>query len=468
MEIFDTIAPVDNRYFDPECAEYLSDAAFLKYKIKVELALIKTLWKRRLCTKAVYQEIEKACKQITPSEVAIEEERISHDVRAMVNCIKGKLSDKAKPYVHMFATSSDIVCTANALRFKEITNNVLFPALCNLESTLIDIAEKFAATPQIGRTHRQHAVPITFGFAIAQYVDRLGGLLEQLICLTNLPGKFSGACGAYNALSLSVDDPEEFEKELLLELGLHPARISTQITPPEEMISLLSHLRTITGVMANLARDIRGLQQTEVAEVSESFGANQVGSSTMPQKRNPISFERVESLWKIIFGRLETVYLDQISDFQRDLTNSASSRTYGEIFAYFVAMTNGLTKALANLSIDAEKMEYNLRIQGDLILAEPLYIILSSLGHPNAHEAIRVLAQEARDRKLPITMLIACNPDLEKYTDKMTEKQKGILKDPKHYTGVAKDKALKVAKYWHDALALFATYDLAPMKDIAN
>ena len=174
----------------------------------------------------------------------------------MVNCIKNKLSDKAKPYVHMFATSYDIVNTANQLRFKEVCNNVVIPELIKLESTLIDIVMKSAGTSQIGRTHGQHAVPITFGFAIAQYVDRLGGLLELLICLTNLPGKFSGACGAYNALSLVVDDPEKFEAEVLIELGLHPARISTQIVPPEETLKLFSHLRLITG-MANLADDMR-------------------------------------------------------------------------------------------------------------------------------------------------------------------------------------------------------------------
>ncbi|MBI3632947.1 MAG: adenylosuccinate lyase [Candidatus Vogelbacteria bacterium] len=331
MEIFDTIAPIDNRYFDPTCTEYLSDAAFLKYKIKVELALVKTLCKRGICTKAIYEEVEKACKQITTAEVAIEEERIGHDVRAMVNCTKAKVSDKAKPYIHMFATSYDIVNTANALRFKEICNKVVIPELIKLESTLIDIVTKSVSTAQIGRTHGQHAVPITFGFAIAQYVDRLGELLELMICLTNLPGKFSGACGAYNALSLVMDDPEQFETDVLIELGLHPARISTQIVPPEETIKLFSHLRLMSGVMANLADDMGGLQRTEIAEVSEVFRINQVGSSTMPQKRNPINFEKVKSLWKIIFSRIDTIYLDQISEHQRDLTNSASSRTYGEI-----------------------------------------------------------------------------------------------------------------------------------------
>src|SRR5690606_40151549 len=99
---------------------------------------------------------------------------------------------------------------------------------------ILALAEREAATPQIGRTHGQHAVPITFGFAIALYVERLGGRIEQLqAAREGLVGKLTGAVGAYNALSLLVEDPEELERRVLARLGLRPAPVASQILPPE-------------------------------------------------------------------------------------------------------------------------------------------------------------------------------------------------------------------------------------------
>src|SRR3989344_2549725 len=171
---FDSISPIDYRYFDEESAQYLSDRAYLKYKLAVEVALVKALAKRGLCLKEVVSEVEKACVQVTPEEVATEEEKVKHDIRSMVNVIRSKVSDAAKPYVHMTATSYDISDTANAARFRDVTEKVLIPALKELLKVLIALAEKEAETVQVGRTHGQHAVPITFGYAVAGYVSRLG------------------------------------------------------------------------------------------------------------------------------------------------------------------------------------------------------------------------------------------------------------------------------------------------------
>jgi adenylosuccinate lyase len=446
---FDSIAPVDYRYFDEEVAQYLSDSAYTHYKLQVELSLVKALAKRGICPPKALKEIEKACASVTPEEAYAEEEKTRHDIRALVNCIRAKVSDSAKPYVHMTATSYDIIDTANAARFRDVTLKVLVPALTELEKTLIGIAEREAETVQVGRTHGQHAVPITFGYAIAGYVSRVGQSILALEELAKgLRGKFSGAVGAYNASSLFFDDPEGFEKDVLAEMALEPVESATQVTQPEPMARLLAEVTIAAGIMANLSDDMRHLQRTEIGEIGEEFEKDQVGSSTMPQKRNPINFENAKSLWKIIVPRIVTVFMDQISEHQRDLTNSASGRTYGETIAYTVSMAKRLTKTMEKISVDKARLEANLALQKGMIAAEPLYILLASMGHPDAHEKVRSLTLEAQKAGKFLEDVAMADAEMMPYFSRMTDTQKGILKNPGSYTGVAGKKAKKIVTVW--------------------
>ena len=453
---FDSLSPVDYRYWDKEVAKYLSENGFTRYKLLVELVLVKVLHRRGICPAVVVQEVETACGQVTTTEVYEEERRIGHDIRALVNCIQRKVSDSSKPYVHMTATSYDIVDTANAARYKDVIKEVLLPCLVALEEVFIDIALREAETVQVGRTHGQHAVPITFGFAIAGYVSRFGGCIKLLGKLVeNLPGKFSGAVGAYNASLLFFDDPEDFEATVLAELGLKPAEHSTQIVPPEAFTRLLCEVTIIAGVLANLADDMRHLQRTEIGEVGEAFDAAQVGSSTMPQKRNPINLENAKSLSKIIASRMSMVFMDQISEHQRDLTNSASARTYGEVIAYVVSMAKRLTRTMQKLGVDRANLERNLAMQMGLVVAEPLYIILASLGHPDAHEKVRKLTLQAQREKRSLGEITLADTEIMPYIEKMTPHQRQILSDPSLYTGIAAQKARVIAHVWKERLRQF-------------
>jgi len=296
-DVYDSLSPVDYRYWDDEVAKYLSENGFTEYKLRTEIALVRVLARRGVCSQGVVEEVEKACEEITTEEIYKEEDRIKHDIRALVNCIQKRVSNEAKPYVHMTATSFDIIDTANAARYKDVVQKVLVPVLIELEKVLANKAHFYAGTVQIGRTHGQHAVPITFGFALAGYVSRLGNSIDCLSRLSNdLPGKFSGAVGAYNASSLFFDDPEKFEEEVLNELGLISAEYSTQIVPPDALARLLCEVVITSSILANLSDDMRNLQRSEIGEVGEEFDTSQVGSSTMPQKRNPINFENAKSL----------------------------------------------------------------------------------------------------------------------------------------------------------------------------
>src|SRR5690606_16187293 len=128
---------------------------------------------------------------------------------------------------------------------------------------LLDLTEEYAETPQVGRTHGQHGVPITFGFSVAQYVSRLGGSINAISDLSaSLAGKFSGATGSYNALSVFIDDPLKFEEAVLAKIDLKPSEASTQIAPPEYVIRLIDEMTIASGILANIGHDMRHLART--------------------------------------------------------------------------------------------------------------------------------------------------------------------------------------------------------------
>ncbi len=459
-EIFANLSPLDHRYYlsDPKLADqlsrYLSEGALIAYELEVELALVKVLARRGLCPDKAVSQVEAACGSITALEVYQEEEKTRHNIRALVNCLRRRVDDDVKPYIHLAATSMDILDTANSLRFKAASSQVIVPALLELEALLIQIARREKDTLQMGRTHGQHAVPITFGFAVAEYVSRLGERIKLVeSTAANLRGKFAGAVGAYNASSLFFDDPENFEAEVLAEGGLKPAGISTQIVEPEYMLDFIHALISTFGILANLADDFRHLQRSEIGEVGEYFARDQVGSSTMPHKRNPWNFEHVKSLWKEFTPRILTVYMDQISEHQRDLTNSASQRFLVEIAAGLVLATKRLAKVLGKLAVDRERMRENFNLSSQMVIAEPLYILLATAGHPDAHECVRKLTLQAQQEGRPLPELVAASGELAPYLAKFTARQRQALTSPELYLGQAVRKVETTCQRWEKYLA---------------
>ncbi len=461
IDIFDNINPLDFRYYtsDKELFEkiepYLSENAMIESMAKVEAALVRGLERKGFCSKKKVKEIEEACKKVTEEEVYQEEARIKHNVRALVNCIRKKVSDEAKPFVHFTTTSHDIICTADTLRFKAFALEMLIPQLSELVKTLIKLAEREKETLQIGRTHGQHAEPITFGFTIAEYVSRLGKRIKKTrIYAKNLKGKISGAVGAYNAQSLFLDDPIAFEREVLGQLDLKRGKHSTLIVEPEYVSDLVYASISTMGIIANLADDMRHLQRSEIAEVGEVFEADQVGSSTMPHKRNPINFENLKSMWKAYSPRMITMFMDQISEHQRDLTNSASSRYIPEILAALLIMAKRTDRIMKKLVVDSKNIRKNFDMNKEMIAAEPLYILLAAHNHPDAHEYVRKLTMESQRTGKQLYKLALKDKAIKEYTKKFTKKQIDILKNPSKYTGIASKKVDEVCRHWRKELKL--------------
>ena len=329
----------------------------------------------------------------------------------------------------------------------------LLPELVLLEETLICIAEREKDSLHIGRTHGQHAEPITFGFAVSNYVSRMGSRIKSIEKAgRNLRGKFSGAVGAYNASSLLVEDPEEFEKKILASLGLSPGISSNQLVEAEHITDLLHSIVSAMGVMANIADDMRHLQRSEISEVYEMFEEHQVGSSTMPHKRNPINFENVKSMWKAFMPRMVSVYMDQVSEHQRDLTNSASSRFNSEIVAVAFMMSFRLRKVMKSLRVDKESLKRNFDKSREMVIAEPAYILLGYAGHPDAHEAIRKITLKAESSDRSFSQLLLEDSSLSPYFEKMSREHLDLLKNPESYTGISAKKTEKICEHWRKVL----------------
>jgi len=453
LSTFNLFSPTDFRYSVRALEPYLSEEAYIRYKARVEGALAKALANRGLCSHKIADEIVQAASEVSAKEVYEEERRIKHDVRALVNVIRKKVSDEAKGWVHATATSYDIVDTARALMYQEAAEKVILPDMVALEKTWVDLARREKDILQIGRTHGQHAEPITFGFALAQYVNRWGNrILKVKEASDNLVGKFSGAVGAYNASFLFFDDPEGFERELLKELGLKPAEISTQIVPPEPLTDFIHSIVSSFGVLANFARDMRNLQRSEIGEVGEPFEEGQVGSSTMPQKRNPENFENVESMWKKFLPHMTTMYLDQVSEHQRDLTNSCSQRYTPELLVAFDSSVRRMLRVSRRLEVDRESMRRNFELNKDKIIAEPLYHLLALHGHPDAHEHVRRLAMESYRTGKPLKELALADESLRPYLKKFTTMQMDVVYNPAKYTGIAAEKTEKVIMLWEEKM----------------
>ncbi|HUW39561.1 MAG TPA: lyase family protein [Rectinemataceae bacterium] len=472
-DIYDNLSPLDHRYwkankdiFDALSAR-LSEKAQLRRCALVEAALLCThLELRGLGSEALYAEIERSALAVDPEEVYAEEEKTRHNIRALVNVLQRRLPPAVAPFVHLGATSADILDTARALALREAAREVLLPLLAELELALCDLVLAEAETPQVGRTHGQHAVPLTFGFAMAEYASRLGkSVLRADELAGDLRGKLAGAVGAYNALSLSYPDPEEVERRFLARLGMEASEHSTQLVEPEYGLRLLLELDVAFGVIANLADDLRNLQRTEIGEVRESFAEGQVGSSTMPQKRNPWNSEHVKSLWKAFCPRAMTFFMDQISEHQRDLTNSASERFVPEFFAGLAAAASRMLSVLRGLKVDRERMAANLGLTGGSVLAESAYILLAESGRPDAHELLRRITLAAERDGLPLHEALARDGEaMAAVTARLAAlgvaDAAGFFASPERYRGRAAEKARAIGSKYRKLAAAVAARGL--------
>lgn len=423
---YKNISPIDHRYAtaSPELfaslSEVLSEEASISFEVLVEKVVaqqfVRLFFRNSHSQKQIedfVHSIEKAASKVKPNDIYQEEAETKHHIRAVVRIFAKQLPSKLARLVHVGLTSADVIDTAYSLRLKEYVQKLLVPHLSAVCKKLVSLARQECKTMQIGRTHGQFAVPITTGYFFSSYASRLSTAIEEIIARTKtLKGKLSGAVGAFHALGLVIQDPIAFERETLQLLGLQACEISTQIVQPEYAIRLRSEIQLALGIIADLADDLRHLSRSEIGEFSETFSEDQVGSSTMPHKRNPWNCEHVKSLWKVATPQLLTAFFDQLSEHQRDLTNSASTRFSIEWYAIVIQAIHRMEYILNGLYVHRNRMQENLEQAHDSVLAEPLYILLSCSGVLNAYEHVRELIKESKKSGTSLREVLGGHTDL--------------------------------------------------------
>ncbi len=361
------------------------------------------------------------------------ESEIHHDIMAVVKALSEVCGEHGK-YVHLGATSNDIIDTANALLIKE-SLELIDDYLQELRSVLKKLSEEHKYTVCIGRTHGQHAIPTTYGMKFAiwldevqRHVDRLNELKERV-----LVGQMSGAVGTMASFG---EKGLEIQRLVMEDLGLKPAKISNQIIQRDVYAELMAFLALVASTLDKIALEIRNLQRTEILEVSEPFGKKQVGSSTMPHKRNPIRSEKVSGLARVLYSNVIPALLNNPLWHERDLTNSSVERVIlPESFVLLDEMLRVTIKVLSGLEFFPENIERNLYMTNNLIMTEPLMLKLAEkgMGRQEAHELIRQLAMRAFRERRDLLEVVRESEEVREF---LNDEDVASLK-PENYIGLA-------------------------------
>ena len=387
----------------------------------------------------------------------VEREVTKHDIRALVRLMQEVMPEPLRRWVHVPLTSYDVIDTARTLQFVR-AQSIVKAKVAYVISILSLQATRHVDQVQIGRTHGQHALPVTVGFWFATILSRVLFNAQRMNEYANgLVGKISGAVGAYNAqvgLGINGRNGVVFEERVLEHLGLKPAPISTQIAPPEPLAYYLFSAVCLSGAFGQLGRDARHLMRSEIGELQEPFSKGQVGSSTMAHKRNPINFENFDGTFeKKNVPEFMKVLLTLISEHQRDLTGSSPARDFPTIIVNLMTQIDTLLRQdkddprpfLTRVRVNAEACRRNFSMMGDVILAEPLYLALQMHGYPgDAHEVINhkamPLVSEARTLVQAVELLASEDDELSAAWQAIPYEMHQLFCEPGNYIGNARQK----------------------------
>ena len=439
------ILPIDSgRYGTPEMLRVFDEESRLQRMLDVEAALA---WAHAQVGNIPLEDAEvimrKASTQFVKlSRVKEIEREIRHETMAVVRALTEACGPSGR-YVHLGATSSDILDTALALQLKEALQ-ILEGRLVGLAEVLIELAERYKGTIMVGRTHGQHALPITLGFKFAVWLSVVARNIERLRQCRGrvLVGKMSGAVGTQAGFGPKAMEIQEL---VMQKLGLKPAEISTQIVQRDVHAELVCLLAVIASTLENFATEIRELQRTEIAELSEPFNVKaQIGSSTMPHKRNPITCERICGLARIVRS-LVVPALENITTWhERDLTQSSAERfIIPEALILTDYMASLMTKTLRGLKVDEEKMRENLELTAGAIMSEAVMLKLVEKGVPRneAYMLLRSLVIKSMEEGRPLREILQ---EDEKISSLMSYEEIEETLKPENYLGTAREQVDKI------------------------
>ena len=411
LNLLTAISPVDGRYrgkTEP-LAEYFSEYALIRYRVRVEIEYFITLCELPLPQLAsfpsdLYDDLRKIYQGFTISDagrVKDIEKVTNHDVKAVEYFIKEKFDaigglDAYKEFIHFGLTSQDINNTSIPLSIKEALEEVYYPQIEELIAQLEQKVEEWANIPMLAKTHGQPASPTRLGKEVNVFVYRLRRQLEMLKACP-LTAKFGGATGNYNAHNVAYPafDWQAFGNKFVAEkLGLEREEFTTQISNYDCLGALFDAMKRINTIIIDLDRDF--WQYVSMEYFRQKVKAGEVGSSAMPHKVNPIDFENSEGNLGIANAILS--HLSQklpISRLQRDLTDSTVLRNVGVPLGHMIISVQSTLKGLGKLLLNEEALRRDLE-NCWAVVAEAIQTILRREAYPNPYEALKMLTRTGK------------------------------------------------------------------------
>lgn len=412
------LSPLDGRYENETSPlrDFFSEFASLRARARLELDYLSALSKTGIFPADVLSGWKPDLQNFTEEDarkIQEYEKTTRHDVKAIEYFLrdkfmesdssfhsKGGLSNTQRqaaglqmiPFIHFGLTSEDINNIAQAIALRESRDKVLLPALENLINSLCDFAKRYRALPLIARTHGQPAVPTTLGKEIAVYLARLIKCRAEM-ANHKFEAKLTGAVGNFNALQSAAPQVDwlSFSREFIQSLNLEPNLVTTQILPYDNWVRYFDSVKLTNTILIDYTQNIwryvsDGILKQKVVE-------GEVGSSTMPQKVNPIDFENAEGNLGIADALL-THYGQKlpVSRLQRDLSDSTVRRTFGVAFGHTLLAWNNITYGMSRLEADEEKIRAELDSHWEIV-SEGTQTILRAAGRSDAYESIKSQTQ---------------------------------------------------------------------------
>jgi adenylosuccinate lyase len=439
-----SLSAVDGRYSSKTAplAHICSEGALITNRVRLEVLYLLALSDKKIIRNFTSAEKKNlnSLTNLTPQQILkIKkiEDKTHHDVKAVEYFLREKIKNSSlhdiSSFIHFGLTSEDINNLAYRIMMAEAIKQIILPELIKLTTTLTTLAETHQAQPMLARTHGQPAIPTTFGKELAVFINRLLPLLKQ-IKNHQFEGKLNGAVGGYHALVLAYPKVNwlKFSQDFVESLGFKFLPISTQINPQDDLVELFQKLQHLNQILIGLNQDFwRYISDDWLTQKNKQ---GQVGSSTMPQKINPIDFENSEGNLKLANG-LFTVFIQNfpISRLQRDLSDSTIYRNMGLALGHCLLSYKSLNRGLASISVNHQQMEADLTANWN-VLAEAAQTMARKNGDDRAYEKIAKLSKnKIMDEKMWKEIAAKIDPDLGKLT-------------PQNYLGLSKKLTKKVVQ----------------------
>jgi adenylosuccinate lyase len=393
MMTLHALSPLDGRY-EKETSplrDFFSEYAFLRDRTKVELDFLSALSKTGVFSaesSSGWIPDQQDFTEADALKIQEYESATRHDVKAIEYFLREKLPPKLHQWLHFGLTSEDINNIAQALALRDSRDKVLLPALNKLISSLQEFARQHRVLPVLARTHGQPAVPTTLGKEIAVYLARLVRCRAE-IADHRFEAKLTGAVGNFNALQAAAPqiDWMAFSQEFIRSLGFEPNLVTTQILPYDNWIRYFDAIKLTNTILIDYTQDIwryisDGILKQKVVE-------GEVGSSTMPQKVNPIDFENAEGNLGVA-NALFTHFSQKLplSRLQRDLSDSTVRRTFGVALGHTLLAWNNITRGMGRVEADEENIRRELTAHWEVI-SEGAQTILRAAGRSDAYESLK-------------------------------------------------------------------------------